>query len=162
MFCFRAGTAVVAGLDLVERAPVVDLPPVHVGIHTGPVISQDGDVYGGTVNLAARIASYAQAGQVVVSEETAHRSGERQCGSTRSERSSSRVAKPLPLYQAYQVLGTPSAATGIEPGDSLAVSTNRLLAHVRAGIASLADDADITAGYAATTQGLRLAKALVQ
>jgi adenylate cyclase len=49
MFYFREpGTAVVAGLDLVERGPAVDLPPAHVGIHTGPVISQDGDVYGRT------------------------------------------------------------------------------------------------------------------
>jgi adenylate cyclase len=104
MLYFREpGTAVVAGLDLVERAPVVDLPPVHVGIHTGPVISQDGDVYGGTVNLAARIASFAQAGQVVVSEEPAHRSDERQVwfdplGAVELKG----VAKPLPLYQAYR------------------------------------------------------------
>jgi adenylate cyclase len=47
-----------------------------VGIHTGPVIAQDGDVYGWTVNLAARIAAYAGAGQVVVvSEDTARRAG---------------------------------------------------------------------------------------
>ena len=92
MFSREPGPAVVAGLDLVERAPVVDLPPVHVGIHTGPVISQDGDVYGGTVNLASRIASYAQAGQVVVSEETAQRSATPSCGSSRSERSSSRAS----------------------------------------------------------------------
>jgi adenylate cyclase len=104
MFYFREpGTAVVAGLDLVERAPVVDLPPFHVGIHTGPVISQDGDVYGGTVNLASRIASYAQAGQVVVSEETAQRSGDPQLwfeplGAVELKG----VAKPLPLYQAYR------------------------------------------------------------
>src|SRR5215208_3460877 len=37
MFYFREpGTAVVAGLDLVERGPPVDLPPAQVGIHTGP------------------------------------------------------------------------------------------------------------------------------
>ena len=104
MFYFREpGTAVVAGLDLVERGPAVDLPPAHVGIHTGPVISQDGDVYGGTVNLAARIASYAQAGQVVVSQETTQRSGDRQVrfdplGAIELKG----VAKPLPLYQAYR------------------------------------------------------------
>jgi adenylate cyclase len=63
----QPGTAVLAGLDLIERGPAVALPPADVGIHTGPVISQDGDVYRRTVNLAARIASYAQAGQVVVS-----------------------------------------------------------------------------------------------
>ena len=104
MFYFREpGTAVVAGLDLVERGPAVDLPPAHVGIHTGPVISQDGDVYGRTVNLAARIASYAHAGQVVVSQETARHSGDPQVwfdplGAVELKG----IAKPLPLYQAYR------------------------------------------------------------
>jgi adenylate cyclase len=104
MFYFREpGTAVVAGLDLVERGPAADLPPAHVGIHTGPVISQDGDVYGRTVNLAARIASYAQAGQVVVSQETAQRSGDPQVwfdplGAVELKG----VASPLPLYLAHR------------------------------------------------------------
>jgi class 3 adenylate cyclase len=103
MFHFRESrTAVLAGLDMVERAPAADLPPAHVGIHTGPVISQDGDVYGRTVNLAARIAAYARAGQVVVSEETAHRSGDRRLrleplGAVELKG----VAEPLPLYQAF-------------------------------------------------------------
>jgi len=50
---------------------VIGLPPAHIGIHAGPVIFQDGDVYGRTVNIASRLASVAQAGQVVVSEEVA-------------------------------------------------------------------------------------------
>jgi adenylate cyclase len=104
MFHFREpSTAVVAGLDMVERAPAVDLPPAHVGIHTGPVISQDGDVYGRTVNVAARIASYARAGQVVVSEDTAHRSDHHELrfqplGAVDLKG----VAEPLPLYQAFR------------------------------------------------------------
>ena len=77
MFHFpEPGAAVLAGLDMVERAPAAGLPAAHVGIHTGPVVFQDGDVYGATVNVAARIASHAQAGQVVVSEQTAYRSGD--------------------------------------------------------------------------------------
>jgi adenylate cyclase len=104
MFHFREpGTAVLAGLDMVQRAPAVNLPPAHVGIHTGPVIAQDGDVYGRTVNLAARIAAYAQAGQVVVSEETARRSGD---GRLRFEPLGpvglKGVGQPLPLYQAFR------------------------------------------------------------
>jgi adenylate cyclase len=104
MFHFRESrTAVLAGLDMVERAPAADLPPAHIGIHTGPVVSQDGDVYGRTVNLAARIAAYARAGQVVVSEETAHRSGDQQLrleplGAVGLKG----VAEPLPLYQAFR------------------------------------------------------------
>jgi adenylate cyclase len=35
------------------------------------VIFQDGDVYGRTVNVASRLASVAQAGEVVVSEDVA-------------------------------------------------------------------------------------------
>jgi adenylate cyclase len=74
MFHFRdpAGS-VDAGLDMVEQAPVIGLPPAHIGIHAGPVIFEDGDVYGRTVNMASRLASVAQAGEVVVSEEVAQR-----------------------------------------------------------------------------------------
>jgi adenylate cyclase len=103
MFHFREpGMAVLAGLDVVERAPAAGLPAAHVGIHTGPVIAQDGDVYGRTVNLAARIASYARAGQVVVSEDTARRSGRdhalrfQPLGPVELKG----VARPLALYQA--------------------------------------------------------------
>jgi adenylate cyclase len=96
-------TAVLAGLDMVERAPAADLPPAHVGIHTGPVVFQDGDVYGRTVNLAARIAGYARAGQVVVSEDTARRSG---ADELRLEPLGpvelKGVARPLALYQALR------------------------------------------------------------
>jgi adenylate cyclase len=45
------------------------LPPAHVGIHAGPVVFQDGDYFGRTVNLAARIAEYARPGEVLVSQE---------------------------------------------------------------------------------------------
>jgi class 3 adenylate cyclase len=75
MFHFRdPAHAVEAGLDMVEQAPAIGLPPAHIGIHAGPVIFQDGDVYGQTVNLASRLASVAQAGEVVVSGDVAERS----------------------------------------------------------------------------------------
>jgi adenylate cyclase len=74
MFRFRhPGSAVLAGLEMAELAPDSGLPPTHIGIHTGPVIYQDGDVYGRTVNIASRIASRATAGEVLVSEETLQR-----------------------------------------------------------------------------------------
>jgi adenylate cyclase len=78
MFHFKEpGAAVLSGLDMVESAPRIGLPPMHIGIHTGPVIFQDGDVYGRTVNLASRIASYAEAGQVLASDETVGRCRDR-------------------------------------------------------------------------------------
>ena len=45
------------------------LPAAHVGIHAGPVVFQEGDYFGRTVNVAARIAEYVRPGEVLVSQE---------------------------------------------------------------------------------------------
>jgi adenylate cyclase len=70
MFYFREpAAAVLAALEMVEVVGSRGLPPAHVGIHAGPVIFQEGDYFGRTVNLAARIAEYARPGEVLVSQE---------------------------------------------------------------------------------------------
>ena len=63
------GLGVVAALEMVAVLAEAGLPPAHVGLHAGPVIFQEGDYYGQTVNIASRIADYAQAGEVMVSRE---------------------------------------------------------------------------------------------
>jgi adenylate cyclase len=60
--------AVISALELAERMPAAALPPSHTGIDAGPVILQDGDYFGRTVNTAARIAAHAGPGQVLVSD----------------------------------------------------------------------------------------------
>src|SRR6266536_3222887 len=60
--------AVRSALHLVEELPQAGLPPAHVGVAAGPVVVQGGDYFGRTVNLAARIAARAGAGQVLVSD----------------------------------------------------------------------------------------------
>jgi class 3 adenylate cyclase/DNA-binding transcriptional MerR regulator len=74
MFWFRdPAEAVVASLEMVERVPEAGLPPAHVGLAAGPVIQQDGDYYGRTVNLAARISARAGPSEVLVTSEVADR-----------------------------------------------------------------------------------------
>jgi adenylate cyclase len=67
----RALNAVPAALDLLDAIADAGLPPAHVGIETGPVVFEGGDYFGRTVNLAARIAEQALAGQVLLSDDVA-------------------------------------------------------------------------------------------
>jgi adenylate cyclase len=69
MFYFEdPGPGVRAALEMVDALAVAALPPAHVGVHAGPVLFQQGDYFGQTVNLSARIADYARAGEVLVSQ----------------------------------------------------------------------------------------------
>jgi len=61
------GQGVLAALDMLEGLSREQLPPGHVGLDAGPVLFQEGDYFGRTVNAAARIAAAARRDQVLVS-----------------------------------------------------------------------------------------------
>jgi len=61
--------AVLAALDMLDRMTREGLPPGHAGVHAGPVLFQEGDYFGRTVNTAARIAAHAGRGQLLVSND---------------------------------------------------------------------------------------------
>ena len=61
-------SAVRGSLEFVESTEPQGLPPAHVGVNAGPMTYTDGDYYGLTVIIAARIASHAGPGQVLVGE----------------------------------------------------------------------------------------------
>ena len=72
MFHFEdPGPGVRAALDMVAALASAGLPPAHVGLHAGPVLFQQGDYFGQTVNLSSRIADYARPGEVLVSQAVA-------------------------------------------------------------------------------------------
>lgn len=60
-----ARDAVTATLDLLDRLGSAGLPEGHAGIASGPVVVREGDVFGRTVNLAARISDQARPGQLL-------------------------------------------------------------------------------------------------
>jgi class 3 adenylate cyclase len=70
MFHFDDPTgAVHGGLELVEQTEEAMSVPARIGINAGAVIVQEGDYFGRTVNVAARIADFARPHEVLVSEE---------------------------------------------------------------------------------------------
>lgn len=52
-----------------DREP--EFPQLRAGLHHGTAVERDGDVFGAAVNLAARIAALAHAGQVLATEPVA-------------------------------------------------------------------------------------------
>ncbi|HEX6400656.1 MAG TPA: adenylate/guanylate cyclase domain-containing protein, partial [Actinomycetota bacterium] len=77
MFYFtEPGPGVRAALEMVDGLAVAGLPPAHVGLHAGPVLFQEGDYFGQTVNLTSRIADYARPGEVLVTQALADASQE--------------------------------------------------------------------------------------
>jgi adenylate cyclase len=72
MFYFaEPGRGARAALEMVDGLAAGGLPPAHVGLHTGPVLFQEGDYFGQTVNLTSRIADYARPGEVLVTQAVA-------------------------------------------------------------------------------------------
>ena len=73
----HAGEAIEFGLDMdrfVDSEP--QFPALHIGAHHGRVLYREGDYLGGTVNLAARVASTGGAGQFLITEELRDDAGE--------------------------------------------------------------------------------------
>jgi class 3 adenylate cyclase len=56
--------------DVMERPPCGHRVFLHIGLHFGPVIDNNGDVYGDTVNAASYLAAVASADQILITEST--------------------------------------------------------------------------------------------
>ena len=66
-----ADAAVTACLDLLRSLPAEGLPDGHAGIHAGPIVRRDGDVFGRTVNTAARVSDVTPPGELYLTEAAA-------------------------------------------------------------------------------------------
>lgn len=68
--------AVSLGLRIVhEIGARHGFPAIRIGIHTGPAVERDGDWFGSTVNVAARIAGLATGSEVLISDQTRQAAG---------------------------------------------------------------------------------------
>jgi adenylate cyclase len=74
--CLEPRGAIMLGLRLIEEIDGENgVPPVRVGIHTGPALANEGDWYGRAVNVAARLCAVAPGGEVMVSDATRDAAG---------------------------------------------------------------------------------------
>jgi adenylate cyclase len=79
-------------------------PAVRVGMHHGPAIAREGDWFGATVNLAARVAAVAAGGEVLLTGAVRERAGELEGVEyeSRGEQRIRNVAAPVPLFAAVR------------------------------------------------------------
>lgn len=96
-----AAVGVSAALELVETMSGEGVLSSHAGVHTGPVIERDQDVFGQTVNLASRIADVAGPGEVLASEAVAQATADAAFGfEAIGNAELDGVPHPIPLYRA--------------------------------------------------------------
>lgn len=115
------GSAVAAAREAQARLDAHRWPTssplrVRMGVHVGTVERRDGDVFGPTVNLAARVADAGNGGQIVLSEPTRALVGgveAVECGAFRL----SGVADPQPLHLVVDGHGAEATPLRALPAD---------------------------------------------
>ena len=101
-----AVVGVSAALELVETMSGEGIMSSHAGVHTGPVIERDLDVFGQTVNLASRIADAAGPGEVLASEAVAEAAGDGGFAFERLQDGDLKgLPEPVPLYRVTSRVG---------------------------------------------------------
>ncbi len=91
-----AHAAVDFGASL-QRAFTDALVRVRAGVHVGPVIEEDNDIFGTTVNVAARVSAAANGGETLISEDVIALVGDASVAGPRVATLKG-VAEPMKLY----------------------------------------------------------------
>ena len=93
-----------AALDLVETMSGEGALSSHAGVHAGPVIERDLDVFGQTVNLASRIADVARPGEVLASQAVVDAAGDGAFGFERRQDVELKgIPAPITLFRVSRV-----------------------------------------------------------
>jgi class 3 adenylate cyclase len=95
------GSAAGAMLRMASAAAERGPGAVHIGLECGPVVERDGDVFGRTVNLAARIAAGAEPGELLSGPRAADalKGDSRYTTAARGERDLKGFAAPVPVWR---------------------------------------------------------------
>lgn len=122
--CPDAGGAVGLGLRIVDEVGSrPGLPSVRVGMSTGHAVERDGDWFGATVNVAARVSAAAGGGEVLLTEATRLAAGPLSSVELlpRGRRALRNVAEPVQLFAAVAGAGRSDEELPIDPVCRMAV-----------------------------------------
>jgi YHS domain-containing protein len=99
-------------------------PAVRVGLHHGPAVERDGDYFGATVNLAARVSGAAIGGEVLLTAETAALASDLEgvVYESRGRQVLRNVREPVELVAAVRVGAASDRSLAIDPVCRMAVS----------------------------------------
>lgn len=115
---------------LTEAAADARFPSLRAGLHHGAAVERDGDVFGAAVNLAARVAAEAHAGEVLGTSPIADAA--RGAGIAVADLGAvhlKNVTGAISLYSLALVLG--AAETPIDPVCQTAVDRRGAIGHLR-------------------------------
>jgi adenylate cyclase len=119
-----AAAAIRLGLCIVHDVGAQHgFPLVRVGMHTGSAVERDGDWFGTTVNLAARVSAAASGGEALLTAATRAASGEVEGVELRERgrRAFRNVGEPIPVYAAVRQGAHNSSGLPIDPVCRMAV-----------------------------------------
>ena len=102
-------------------------PAVRVGLHHGPAVERDGDYFGATVNLAARVSAAAVGGEVLLTAHTAALAPEPDgvVYEARGRRDLRNVRDPVELVAAVRVGQAMESELVVDPVCRMAVDPER-------------------------------------
>ena len=98
-------------------------PAVRVGLHHGPAVEDEGDYFGATVNLAARVSALATGGEVLVTGSTAALVPELDgvFYESRGRQTLKNVAEPVEVFAALRLGSLSGEALPVDPVCRMAV-----------------------------------------
>ena len=103
-------------------------PTVRVGMHHGPALESEGDWFGSTVNLAARVAALAAGGEVLLTAAVRDAAGELE--GSRGDQQLRNVATPVAVFAATSE-GSGPAQRQLDPVCHMVVAEGREVGTIR-------------------------------
>ncbi|MFY9314566.1 MAG: hypothetical protein WAO95_03285 [Burkholderiales bacterium] len=139
VFCAGADTLAVVRTALRLREGVesqADFPNIRTGVHYGRIVEREGQLFGGPINLTARVAGHAVGGQILCTEPVVHAVRGIAEIEVRAigERRFRNVARPVPVFELTRASAAPRAFV-IDPVCRMQVELARAvatIAHARA------------------------------